>query len=100
MFKFIYNGKSGYALGRKRKMVEDYFEKVGECLYEERIFHFYKIFVDKTFGILVELIIEPWNGKVHYGIVIHLQGTKVCLEFDSEVERSAEFNRIAEELKR
>lgn len=49
---------------------------------------------------LVELIIEPWNGKVHYDIVIHLQGTKVCLEFDSEVERSAEFNRIAEELKR
>ena len=34
LFKFIYNGKSGYALGRKRKMVEDYFEKVGESLYE------------------------------------------------------------------
>lgn len=34
LFRFIYNGKSGYALGRKRKMVEDYFEKVGESLHE------------------------------------------------------------------
>lgn len=34
LFRFIYNEKSGYALGRKRKMVEDYFEKVGESLYE------------------------------------------------------------------
>lgn len=34
LFKFIYNGKSGYALGRKRKMVEAYFEKIGESLYE------------------------------------------------------------------
>ena len=34
LFRFIYNGKSGYALGRKRKMVEAYFEKIGESLYE------------------------------------------------------------------
>ena len=34
LFRSIYNEKSGYALGRKRKMVEDYFEKVGESLYE------------------------------------------------------------------
>ena len=34
LFKFVYNGKSGYALGRKRKMVEAYFEKIGENLYE------------------------------------------------------------------
>ena len=34
LFRFIYNGKSGYALGRKRKMVEDYFEKVGESPHE------------------------------------------------------------------
>lgn len=42
----------------------------------------------------------PWNGKTHYDIEVHLQGTKVCLEFDSEFERSTEFNRIADELKR
>ena len=34
LFKFVYNGKSGYALGRKRKMVEAYFEKIGESLRE------------------------------------------------------------------
>lgn len=34
LFRFIYNGKSGYALGRKRKMVEAYFEKIGESLHE------------------------------------------------------------------
>ena len=34
LFRFIYNGKSGYALGRKRKMVEAYFEKIGESLRE------------------------------------------------------------------
>ena len=42
----------------------------------------------------------PWNGETHYDIEVHLQGTKVCLEFDSEVERSTEFNRIADELKK
>lgn len=42
----------------------------------------------------------PWNGKMHYDIVVHLQGTKVCLEYDSEIERREEFNRIAEELER
>ena len=40
----------------------------------------------------------PWNGKTHYDIEVHLQGTKVCLEFDSEFERNTEFNRIANEL--
>ena len=34
LFRFIYNGKSGYALGRKRKMVEAYFVKIGESLRE------------------------------------------------------------------
>ena len=42
----------------------------------------------------------PWNGKTHYDIVVHLQGTKVCLEYDSESERREEFNRIADELVR
>lgn len=36
LFKFIYNGKSHYALSRKRKMVETYFEKLGENLYDEK----------------------------------------------------------------
>lgn len=43
---------------------------------------------------------HPWNGETYYEIEIHLQGTIVCLKFDSEVERSTEFNRIADELKR
>lgn len=38
----------------------------------------------------------PWNGERHYDIVIHLHGTELCLKFDSEVERSAEFNRDVE----
>lgn len=42
----------------------------------------------------------PWNGKKHHDIEIHLNGTKVCLEFNSEVERKAEFDRIANELKK
>lgn len=42
----------------------------------------------------------PWNGKKHHDIEIHLQGTKVRLEFDSELERRIEFDRIADELKR
>lgn len=42
----------------------------------------------------------PWNGKVHYDIEVHLQGTEVCLEFDSEFKRGEEFNRIAKELER
>lgn len=42
----------------------------------------------------------PWNGKTHYDIEVHLQGTTVCLEFDSEFERNTEFARIANELKR
>ena len=42
----------------------------------------------------------PWNGKKHYDIEVHLQGTKVCLEFDSEFERNTEFNRIANELEK
>ena len=42
----------------------------------------------------------PWNGKKHHDIVIHLQGTTVCLKYDSEVERKAEFDRIANELKK
>lgn len=42
----------------------------------------------------------PWNGNTHYDIVVHLQGTKVCLEYDSESERREEFNRIADELER
>ena len=83
--------------GRRSKLT---LKRLVKACTNKEFFIFYKIFVDKTFGILVELIIESWNGKVHYDIVIHLQGTKVCLEFDLEVERSAEFNRIAEELKR
>ena len=42
----------------------------------------------------------PWNGKTHWDIEVHLQGTKVCLEFDSEIERNTEFTRIANELER
>lgn len=42
----------------------------------------------------------PWNGKTHWDIEVHLQGTKVCLEFDSESVRNAEFSRIADELER
>ena len=42
----------------------------------------------------------PWNGKTHWDIEVHLQGTKVCLEFDSEFERNTEFNRITDELER
>ena len=42
----------------------------------------------------------PWNGKTHWDIEVHLQGTKVCLEFDSECERNTEFTRIANELER
>ena len=34
LLRFIYNGKSGYALGCKRKMIEAYFEKLGESLHE------------------------------------------------------------------
>lgn len=41
---------------------------------------------------------HPWNGKKHHDIEIHLNGTKFCLEFDSELERRIEFDRIAEEL--
>lgn len=51
-------------------------------------------------GLIREKGQYPWNGERHYDIAIHLQGTEVCLKFDSEVERSAEFNRIAEELKK
>ena len=42
----------------------------------------------------------PWNGNTHWDIEVHLQGTKVCLEFDSESVRNTEFNRIANELKK
>ena len=42
----------------------------------------------------------PWNGKTHYDIEVHLQGTTVCLEFDSEFERDTELARLANELKR
>ena len=42
----------------------------------------------------------PWNGETHWDIEVHLQGTTVCLEFDSESERNTEFNRIANELKK
>lgn len=42
----------------------------------------------------------PWNGKTHYDIEVHLQGTTVCLEFDSEFERNTEFTRIANEFKK
>lgn len=43
---------------------------------------------------------DPWNGKTHWDIEVHLQGTTVCLEFDSESERNTEFTRIANELKK
>lgn len=43
---------------------------------------------------------HPWNGKTHWDIEVYLQGTTVCLEFDSEFERNTEFNRIANELKK
>lgn len=36
LFRFIYNGKSHYALSRKRKMVEAYFEKLGVKLYDKK----------------------------------------------------------------
>lgn len=36
LFRFIYNGKSHYALTRKRKMVEAYFEKLGVKLYDKK----------------------------------------------------------------
>ena len=42
----------------------------------------------------------PWNGKTHWDIEVHLQGTKVCLKFNSEFERNTEFSRIADELER
>lgn len=42
----------------------------------------------------------PWNGKTHYNIEIHLQGTTVCLKYDSEFERKEKFDRIANELKK
>lgn len=41
----------------------------------------------------------PWNGKTHWDIEVHLQGTTVCWEFDSECKRNMEFSRIADELK-
>ena len=36
LFRFIYNGRSHYALARKRKMVEAYFEKLGVKLYDKK----------------------------------------------------------------
>ena len=55
---------------------------------------------DAITGLIKRSAYYPWNEERHYDIVIHLHGTEVCLKFDSEVERSAEFNRIVDELKR
>lgn len=55
---------------------------------------------DAITGLIRERGQYPWNGNTHYDIVVHLQGTEVRLEYDSELERREEFDLIAKELER